>query len=1459
MRRLNVKLTLWLIGITVFSVVSVHFLHAYQIDRNAGVLKVLAEQAVTDGDKREAVKQYNQYLRHRDDPQAYSVLAGLVVDIANDTDANRQDKYRAYTILQEAIRRHPELDDVRHRLVDYTLKIGGFAEAAEHIQYLINQGPKTPDLDYKMARCNLVMGEKPKALERLYGLVGYDPRSEQFSSDVPPAAQKDAPVPEAFELLANLLYRETNGAKVADQVMLQLVKWNDTATAHLMRANYLQATAAAAYKPDSEEFAAAYKEAKKELDRAVELEPDTPEVLLQAAGYAMAERKLDKAEELLNAALKEHPERQDVYLRFYQLKLMQNDLAGAAEHLKLGLKKAQETSLILEKLADIQFQMNDLDAVRETVKLMNEKGTFNIELLRFEEARLKFADADYMAASRALEAARPAFLRISNSLILPQIDVMLGHSYEALGQWDRALELYRGLLQKSPDLLRPRLGEAAALQNLGRYEEAATSVNVLTANAQKLPAIRPQVLQLLINEQVQKPEEEREWSTAEEVAALIYEEPGRSELDKTLLKVDMLTVENELAQAQEILKAACKQYPKETRPWLSLARLMTRDPSTLGKVGRLLDLAEEKLGDIMQLRLERIRTIVRDGGDDATAKLKKLEQGIDKFTKPEQETLLLQLGAAYMQLSDYQDAKRCWELAVENDPKKGPTRQFLFELAFDNKDEETMHQVVKGLRESPNFGPQSPLYKYCAAAAILWPINTRKKNSPGPLTPEERKSLGDARRLVDEGLAIRTEWSVLWRVKGEIEQLEGDAGGIARAITAYQRAIDCSHSGQGTVARRLVQLLYATNRISEANDVLKYVGQTTDQSDMWRRTVEDIMFKDGKTDEALELASKDVEKDPENPAARVWFGQFLERAGRFDDAEVEYRKAVDLAPEMPQSWDLLVRRMVASKKLAEAAETVREAAKPLGKNPIGLARLYERINDFPHAEEFYKTALDEHPEDLPRVRQLVDFYFNTNQMPKAMPYLNQIIEKTAKSTDKLELQQLAAARRAKARIVASVGDYEHILEATKLIEQNTEGGGLSAEDTQAIVLMLATRPEPESRAKALQLLEQLQVRRPLQPREQAILGQLYDRAGKWDKGRDLMVTAVGRKSDDVDILYPFAQMLLLHGEYEDAGRWIDRLDDLINTSKTPVPNTFKQSVAVLRARLLVQNGQKEEAFKTLDGLLPRPLPPNQLRVLGDVSRLMEELDLLDGAEKLLTEFVGQDPRGVTQMAAFVGRRGNVDKAFELLEQGRKSEPIIAILPTAMECLRRNPDQATKERFQLLEGWAKQAAEEEANPQQIRMILAELYDLEGNSQAAIQTYRDVLADPNVSDMQKALVKNNLAFLLATVKARPDSPAEAARLVSEAIRVLGPTADLLDTRAVTLLAQGKAEQAIADLLAATSDSPSSSKFFHLAQAQKLANDPTAARQSLAKAEELGVTGGQLGPSEQKLYKQLADELH
>ncbi len=346
MKRLNVKLAVWLVGLTIFSVVGVHFLHGYQVDRNADILKQQAEKASKDGDAEEAIKQYNQYLRHRDDREGYAALAKLVVEVAKKPDATRQQKIRAYNILEEAIRRHDDLDEVRRSLVDYTLMMGRYADALDHIKLLRENGKDDPELQYKTALCHLQAGDRDDAVKELNRIVGFDPETGEFAEEAPASATEV----NAFIVLGQILQNKGENAQ-ANALMEKMVEWNpDSAEAHLARARFLLVDWQKA-RPDTPEGQdlkdQLFAESNAELDKAMELAPENADVQLTKAALALLVKDYAKARELLDLAVEEHPERSDVYLRRAELAVGEGQVEKAADELKQGLKKAENPAALI--------------------------------------------------------------------------------------------------------------------------------------------------------------------------------------------------------------------------------------------------------------------------------------------------------------------------------------------------------------------------------------------------------------------------------------------------------------------------------------------------------------------------------------------------------------------------------------------------------------------------------------------------------------------------------------------------------------------------------------------------------------------------------------------------------------------------------------------------------------------------------------------------------------------------------------------------------------------------------------------------------------------------------------------------------------------------------------------------------------------------------------------------------
>src|SRR6185369_12014561 len=102
--------------------------------------------------------------------------ANLVTDAAEAPGHSRRDVFLAWKTLEETVRRHPQLLQVRRRLIDYTMRpeINRLLDAVAHIEFLRNSEQADADLEVKLAECQLRLGQTQEARKALAGLIGYD-------------------------------------------------------------------------------------------------------------------------------------------------------------------------------------------------------------------------------------------------------------------------------------------------------------------------------------------------------------------------------------------------------------------------------------------------------------------------------------------------------------------------------------------------------------------------------------------------------------------------------------------------------------------------------------------------------------------------------------------------------------------------------------------------------------------------------------------------------------------------------------------------------------------------------------------------------------------------------------------------------------------------------------------------------------------------------------------------------------------------------------------------------------------------------------------------------------------------------------------------------------------------------------------------------------------------------------
>src|SRR5262249_33776308 len=113
--------------------VGTHFLHAYQVKRNASSLLTLADEAEQAGELARSVDYLSRYLGLPPADAAVPARHALVTEkLARSPGA----RARAFLALERVLQRNPERADVRRRAAAVAMELRRFHDANDHLTAL---------------------------------------------------------------------------------------------------------------------------------------------------------------------------------------------------------------------------------------------------------------------------------------------------------------------------------------------------------------------------------------------------------------------------------------------------------------------------------------------------------------------------------------------------------------------------------------------------------------------------------------------------------------------------------------------------------------------------------------------------------------------------------------------------------------------------------------------------------------------------------------------------------------------------------------------------------------------------------------------------------------------------------------------------------------------------------------------------------------------------------------------------------------------------------------------------------------------------------------------------------------------------------------------------------------------------------------------------------------------------
>lgn len=1432
MRTINIRFLLLFIFCSILFTGAVHGVHTLQQGRLGGAFLRQAHRAVEQGSYQDAIHHYQRYAIL--EPEDGVALAEMALLIAKHGNARA-----AFFSLERALRLDPARSDVRRKLAEVAVRIGRHSDAREHLQkHLLKANPQDGELLVLLGTCQFAVGEYAASAQTLKLAIKHAP------ADL-----------EAYDLLVSLQRGKLERPVDALETLNQLVQNNpDQIGSYLTRADYylrhraereVQASSGTAADASAQErISGVIQVARKDVDKALELDSGQPDALMLAARCAQEQEKFEEARDYLEQAMAVAPRDPLVYSLFADLELREKNPSAAIGWLKKGIEELPGNRDLLWNLANLIVESNQTEQAQGILDQLR-LTDYPKPPINYLEARIKVSEGQWLAAMTRFEALRPALTEWPD--LAKQADLHLGVCYQQLGNTDLQLTAFRRSVSVDPFWLPARLGMAQALLSLGRMDEAHQEFQY----AASLPGASADVLldlaRLKILRNLRLNVAERNWEDVERILV----EASKHLPDSTkipILRAEMLVARGRADDAEKHLLAAIQEDEEQAELWTTLIALVTQQGDQ-AKAARILNDAREKIGDHAALRLAEARLAVLSQGDDVSKRLAELSQASSEFTAS--ENLLLHRGIANLALSigDFDLAESLSRQVASREPNNLSIRLLLFDLALRG---DRFAAAEDTLNEIERIEGQGPLWQYGEAVRLT--IEGRSGNSD---------ALEAALKHLAQARMARPAWSRIPLLMAEIAEIRNDDAG---AVRGYMQAIELGERNPRAI-NRVVRLLYEQRQYVEADRVIRRLEEQRSpfSGDMVRMAA-NISLRLDDFDRAMELA-EDAAEGSTDYRDYLWLAQVLGVLGRIKEAEKKFRQAIEFSEDAPEVWVAFIGFLVRSNQLEKAESLLDEVKQSITdeKLPLTLASCYEAMRQTSSAEEHYQTALSASPDDARVLRRVANFYLSQGNSIATKPHLERMVGQAIT----VEPDDLRWSRRNLAMILSSQGDYASYERGISLLNQNLASDSDSMPDRRAKAILLASRGESKSRAQAIRLFEEV-VKQQADPAPEDIfllarlritesdyLSRIQNKPGdslvEWRKARSLMQGLLTSNSEEPRYIQVYIDALLRRDENQEAELWIERLHSL---STNPL-----ESLA-LRVQTLLANNREEDAFVALTDFA-ESLSDEQKRdaaTMGTLSRLfesgghsLEKAGNTEAAAKYFSQAeshlgqVAQHPQDPLESAGYLARRGRHAEAIKLANEGieNANPPQIANFVAAV--LRSEGSKSLPELTQLLQS----ALRQHSNSPILLTILADVHIWAGQYEEAETLFRQLLAE----NPKNVVVLNNFALMLALREKNLD---ESERLIQQAVELAGPQSALLDSRGVVLAMAGKSGEAIKDLQNAVAESPSASRWFHLAFALQRSGDLTAARKALDQAKQRGLNPAEFYPLDQELLRRLESSL-
>ena len=1091
--RLNLKLVVWtLLSVAVVASV-VHVVHSRQVHANASALLRQADRAMAEKDFAQAAQLLHTYLELEPDDTDALVRYAAALEQAS---SSYQARFQAFLLLEQVVRREPDRHEIRRKAVQAAIDVGRLPEAVRHLHYLLAAQGGQAELYHRLGWCQEALGQ-------------YDASTESFRRAVRLAPNHI----DSWVLLAELSQRRLGQADEAAKVMEQMVTANPRGwQAFMARARFH-------YRGGNLSAAAA------DTHRACELAPKEAEPVVAAAEVALLQGNLTEARTYVHRALQLQPKNETLYRSMALLESRSNHPAEAAGLLRRGLQNLPGSVRLRVQLVEVLVEQNQLQEAGTALRwLLDHQSPPGV--VEYLQGRLLLASHQWADALEKLSAARVKLGRTSPWA--SSTHAALGRCYEMTGEPDSQLVAYREAVLLDTGDVAARLELARALLACRMPEQAVAELRALA----QAPSSPPQLWVLLGQGLVQQL---RRQPTGPATPADLEGALNRAaELTPTapelaVLRAELLLLRGDGEGASALLQQAVAEHATEPQLWTALAAMQARSGKA-DEAAATLDKARRQLGPRVEVFQAALRFWLARPGPQAQTAVVELRPQVAALAPEDQIRLYREVADALLFLGERAEAEKALRQLGQLLPKDLRSRAALFDLFLADKREPQMSETLAELRQIE--GEDGVVWRAGEAARSI------QRARGGDLA-----QLAVARQRLEEIRQRRRDWSRAALLEGYVEELDGRD---EQAMESYRRAFDLGERPPAVVLR-VAQWLRDRYRYVEADRVIRQLQEVSPLPRELQRIGAEVALLNHDPKRAAALAVAAVPADTRDYREQLWLAHMQWATGRPLDAEATLRQAVKGAPRVPDVWVALVRHSARMEQLFQLDAAFEEMRQKMPDDRLAttLAGCYHAAGHLEAAEEVYRKALAQTPNDPVLLRAAADFLCGTGQFAKAEPYLLKLSQSGSDAPAELQVW----ARRQLALGLAQGGTAGGFERALALLESNRKLAGQSIEDERLRAFVLSTRPE--RRGEAVRLFEKTLAKKALSAEEQFLLAQLYESNRQVTKAREAMVPLVLLHGDNGQFLAFHVRSLVARGEVEEAQHHLAALERMEpNSSRT---------------------------------------------------------------------------------------------------------------------------------------------------------------------------------------------------------------------------------------------------------------------------------------------------------------------